>query len=334
MPGLPSWGGWRMSDPSRLRVAVVGVGYMGQHHARILQAMPGVDLVAVADVDSGAAQAVGASVGAQPLTDMQQLIGHVDAVTVAVPTGVHHAVSMPLLEANIPVLVEKPIAATLDQADEMVAAAEEAAVTLAVGHSERYNPAITTALPLVTSPRFIEIHRLASFPARGLDVDVVFDVMIHDLDVLLACVDAAPESIEAVGVPVLTDRTDIANARIRFDDGCIANLTASRISRERVRKLRFFQQDSYLSVDCAMQQVESWRVSRGPGREPEIDGGSVEVPAGEPLECELVDFVSAVKHGVEPKVTGTAGRRALALAEEVALAIAPDRVLPKDGPTL
>ncbi len=294
---------------------------MGRHHARILRGLPEVELVAVADVDLDRARAVAADVGAEPFADAGDLIGRVDAVTVAVPTAAHQAVSMPFLDAKIPVLVEKPIAATLEQADLMVAAAEAADITLAVGHSERYNPAITTALALVTSPRFVEIHRLAAFPARSLDVDVVFDVMIHDLDVVLACTNAVPESIEAVGVPVLTDRVDIANARIRFNNGCIANLTASRISRERVRKLRFFQQDSYVSIDCALQQVEAWRVQSRPGAEPEIAGGPVAVPEGEPLERELADFVSAIQTGGEPGVTGTAGRRALELAARVARAI-------------
>ena len=310
-----------MSLRSPLKFGVVGVGHMGRHHARILRGLSEAELVAVADVDPETARAVAADMGVTSLSDARDLIGRVDAVTVAVPTAAHHDVSMPFLDAGIPVLVEKPIAATLAEADLMVAAAAAADVTLAVGHSERYNPAISTALSLVTSPRFVEVHRLAAFPARGLDVDVVFDVMIHDLDVVLACANALPESIDAVGVPVLTDRVDIANARIRFDNGCIANLTASRISRERVRKLRFFQQDSYISVDCALQQVEAWRVQRHPGEEPEIAGGPVVVPEGEPLERELADFVSVIQHGGEPGVTGAAGRRALELADRVARAI-------------
>ena len=210
------------------------------------------------------------------------------------------------------------MASTLAEADAMIQVASERGTILAVGHSERYNPAVTAAMPLVTEPRFVEVHRLAAFPARGLDVDVVFDVMIHDLDVLLAIVKAEPVSVEAVGVPVLTDRIDIANARLRFGNGCIANLTASRISRDRVRKLRFFQHHALVTVDCATQQVEAFRVTRSPDGEPAIEGGPVSVPDGEPLELELRDFLNAVRGGEPPLVDGAAGRRALALAERIA----------------
>ena len=305
-----------------LRVGVVGVGHRGRHHARLLSRLADVELVAVVDTDAGRAERVAAETGARPETDAAHLLSDVDAVTVAVPTECHTQTALPFLRAGVPVLVEKPIAASLAEADEMIGVAREAGVVLAVGHSERYNPAIAMALSLVKDPRFVEVHRLAAFPARGLDVDVVFDVMIHDLDVVLAAVEAEPESVEAVGVPVLTDRVDIANARIRFENGCIANLTASRISRDRVRKLRFFQQNAYISVDCASQQVEAWRVTRETGGEPVINGGPIDVPEGEPLERELVDFVEAVRQGRAPGVDGTVGRRALALAERVAAAMA------------
>ena len=228
-----------------LRIGVVGVGHLGHHHARILSGLPDVDLVAVVDSDAGRAARVAAETGSHAETDPNVLLTSVDAVTLAVPTEAHQRVALQFLQRGIPVLVEKPIAASIEQADEMIAAAADAKTILAVGHTERYNPAIATAQSLITKPRFVEVHRLAQFPGRSLDIDVVFDVMIHDLDVLLALVQAAPVSIEAVGVPVLSDRVDIANARIRFSDGCIANLTASRISRERVRKLRFFQNDGF-----------------------------------------------------------------------------------------
>lgn len=309
-----------MSD-RRLRMGVVGVGHVGRHHARILAGRDDVSLVAVADVDAGRARDVAGETGARPETDAHELLGDVDAVTVAVPTAAHEAVAVPFLEAGVPVLVEKPMAATLAEADSMVDASRRSGAILGVGHSERYNPAIATALPLVRNPRFVEIHRLAAFPARSLDVDVVFDVMIHDLDVVLAFVDGTPVVIEAVGVPVLSDRVDIANARIRFDSGCIVNLTASRISRDRVRKLRFFQTDALVTVDCAAQEVEAWRVVRHAHREPEIIGGRIEVPPGEPLAHELDDFVQSVRKGREPTVSGVAGRRALELADRVAQSI-------------
>jgi len=242
-------------------------------------------------------------------------------VTIAVPTEAHDTVALPFLDAGVSVLVEKPIASSVRRATVMVEAARRGGATLGVGHSERYNPAIATALPLVQNPRFVEIHRLAAFPARSLDVDVVFDVMIHDLDVVLAFVKGTPQLVEAVGVPVLSDRVDIANARVRFDNGCIVNLTASRISRDRVRKLRFFQPNALVSVDCAAQEVEAWGVTRHPGCDPEITGGSVPVPRGEPLERELDDFVTSVREHTEPGVTGVAGRRALELADRVARSI-------------
>jgi predicted dehydrogenase len=307
-----------MTGAERQRVGVVGVGHVGRHHARIFAQAPDVDLVSVVDIDRGRADEVASETGARAGVDALELLGHVDAVTVAVPTVVHARVVMPFLEAGIPVLVEKPIAASLAEADAMIECADRGGATLAVGHSERYNPAVTVAMPLVAEPRFVEVHRLAAFPARGLDVDVVFDLMIHDIDVLLAVVQAEPVSIEAVGVPVLTDRIDIANARLRFGDGCIANLTASRISRDRVRKLRFFQHHALVTVDCVTQQVEAFRVTRSADREPVIEGGSVSVPDGEPLELELRDFVSVVRTGGMPRVDGLAGRRALAVAHEIA----------------
>ena len=304
-----------------VRVGVVGVGHLGRHHARILAGLPGVELVAVADIDADRATSVAAERGTRAETDASALVSGVDAVTIAVPTEAHARVARPFLEQGIPLLVEKPIAASLAEADAMIALAERTGATLAVGHTERYNPAVTTAWPLVTAPRFIEVHRLAEFPARSLDIDVVYDVMIHDLDVVLALVGEEPVSIEAIGVPVLTDRVDIANARLRFADGCLANLTASRISRERVRKLRVFQHEAYIAIDCASQQVEAFRVRRMAGGETAIEGGRIEVPEAEPLARELEDFVRAVRTGGAPGVDGPAGRRALGLAQRITDAI-------------
>lgn len=309
-----------MSAPP-LKLGVVGVGHLGRHHARILADMRGVELVAVADVDAVRAAAVAAATRSRAAADAAALAEAVDAVTIAAPTEAHQRLAAPFLARGVPVLVEKPIAGSVAEADAMLAAAAAAKTTLAVGHTERYNPAVAAAKPLVTAPRFVEVHRLAQFSGRSLDVDVVFDVMIHDLDVLLDLVGAEPVSMEAVGVPVLSDRVDIANARIRFDDGCIANLTASRVSRERVRKLRFFQKDALITIDSAARKVEAWRVVRTPGADPAVAGGAVETPPGEPLERELADFVDAVRTGRRPLVDGAAGRRALALAQQVADAL-------------
>jgi predicted dehydrogenase len=302
---------------SKMRVGVIGVGHLGRHHARILSNLEDVQLVAVADIKGDRAEQVGGPLGAHATTDIRDLFGQVDAVTVAVPTEVHADVALPLLEHGIPVLVEKPLARTLREADRMIAAACASGTILAVGHTERHNPAVRAAATVVSHPRFIEVHRLGTFPERSLDIDVVFDLMIHDLDIVLSLVRSEVEAIEAIGVPVLTDRVDIANARLRFADGCIANLTASRISRERVRKIRFFQPDAYVSIDYAEQEVEVYRLVRGDGPRPDIQGGPIAVEREEPLRREMIDFIAAARNGGEPVVDGVQGRRALEVAKRI-----------------
>ena len=301
-----------------LRIAVIGVGHLGKHHARILGALSGARLVAVVDPDTERANAAAAASGAKVLAHHRDLFGAVDAVTIATPTELHHEIALSFLDRGVSVLVEKPMTRTLDEADALLAAAAKAGVTLAVGHTERYNPAIATVMPFVTTPRFIEVHRLGVFPDRSLDIDVVFDLMIHDLDIILALVKSEVSAIEAVGVPVLTDKFDIANARLRFASGCIANVTASRISRERVRKIRFFQPDAYISIDYAEQSVEGYRLKRREGQRPEIQGGQLPVTREEPLKREIEDFVGAVRDKRAPLVSGEDGRRALALAQAIA----------------
>jgi predicted dehydrogenase len=237
--------------------------------------------------------------------------------------------------------VEKPLAATVEDADRLLAAADARGTVLAVGHTERFNPAVAAALPLVSRPKFVEIHRLGTFPERSLDIDVVFDLMIHDLDVLLATVGSEVESVEAVGVNVLTPRVDIANARLRFASGCVANVTASRISRDRVRKARFFQHDAYISIDYAAQELEVYRLAPDPstgargglstvegqnGGRPRIQGGRIDVERDEPLRRELDDFICAVRDRRPPVVTGRDGRAALALANRIA------ELISKQGP--
>jgi predicted dehydrogenase len=300
-----------------LRIAVIGAGHHGKHHARILSTLPGAELVAVVDTNRDRAEEVAAATGARPVFDAREVLDRIDAVTIAVPTDMHRLVALPFLEAGIPVLVEKPIARSLAEADDLIDAARKANVILAVGQSERFNPAIAAVKPLVTDPRFIEVHRLGTFPERSLDIDVVFDLMIHDLDAVLSLVGSDVSSIEAVGVPVLTGRVDIANARLRFANGCIANLTASRISRERIRKIRLFQPASYLSVDYSAQTVQHWRLVKGNGPLPAILPGDVEVVHEEPLKRELSNFLESVAAGQPPLVTGEDGRRALALAEQI-----------------
>jgi predicted dehydrogenase len=299
------------------RVAVIGVGHLGKHHARILSLLPGVELIAVVDTNHVRAEEIAAARGTRAAFDARDVAGRVDAVTIAVPTELHRDIALPFLQAGVAVLVEKPMARSLAEADEMIAAAAKAGATFAVGHTERFNPAVAAARPLLRDPRFIEVHRLGAFPERSLDIDVVFDLMIHDLDVVLSLVKSDVASIDAVGVPVLTGRVDIANARLRFANGCIANLTASRISRDRVRKIRFFQSSAYLSIDYAAQKVEMYRLEKGSGPMPSIQGGDVDVAGEEPLKRELADFVDAVVSRRAPTVTGEEGRRALAVAQQI-----------------
>jgi predicted dehydrogenase len=298
-----------------VRVAVIGVGHLGRHHARILAALPDVELAAVVDGNRERAERVAAEHRTRAVTDWRDIVSAVDAVTIATPTDTHVAVAQPLLESGIHVLVEKPMTRTTAEADRLIAAAAKGGATFAVGHTERFNPAVAAARTLVREPRFIEVHRLGTFPDRSLDIDVVFDLMIHDLDLVLDFVGGDVTSIDAVGVPVLTPRIDIANVRLRFSGGCTANLTASRISRDRVRKIRFFQRDSYVSIDYSSQEVEMWRLVPQPGAMPAIEGGRMDVTQEEPLKRELVDFIAAVRERRAPGVTGAQGRAALALAE-------------------
>ena len=301
---------------TRVRVGVIGVGHLGQHHARLLAAMPGVDLTGVVDQDAERAALIAGRCGVTAFTTPEALLDRVDAVTVATPTTAHLSAAVPFLRRGLGVLVEKPITASLVEADALIREAAAGHAVLAAGHTERFNPAVTAAWPLIHEPRFVEVHRLGVFPDRSLDIDVIFDLMIHDFDLLLASVGSEVVSIEAVGVAVLTNRTDIANVRLRFASGCIANLTASRISRDRVRKIRFFQQDAYVSIDCAAREVEVYRLEPDHGRRV-IRGGAIDVQDAEPLALELADFVEAVRLRHQPRVTGEDGRRALALAERV-----------------
>jgi predicted dehydrogenase len=300
-----------------MRAAVIGVGHLGKHHARILSTLPGVTLVGVVDINAERARKIAADHGGRAYSDWRDLAGKVDVAVVAVPTEAHAEVAVPLIESGVHTLVEKPLASTVEEADRLINAARDGRVVLAVGHSERFNPAFTAARPYIQDPRFIEVHRLGTFSERSLDIDVVLDLMIHDLDLLLSVVHSEVESAEAVGVPVLTRRIDIANVRLKFRNGCIANLTASRISREPVRKIRFFERASYVSIDSAAREVERWQLVRQPGALPKIDGGKLEVSGEEPLRRELEDFVGAIRDARAPEVTGDQGRAALELAVKI-----------------
>jgi len=279
--------------------------------------MPEVELAGVVDINSERAEQVAEANKTAVVRDAAELVGRVDGVVVATPTASHAAVARPFLQAGMAVLIEKPLARSMAEADELVQLAHQRNAIFAVGHTERFNPAVAAARPLLTMPRFIEVHRLGTFPDRSLDIDVVFDLMIHDLDVVLSIVKSPVSAIDAVGVPVLTPRIDIANVRLRFESGCIVNLTASRISRDRTRKIRFFQPESYVAIDYAAQEVEMWRLVRQPAGMPTIEGGAVAVASDEPLKCELEDFVESIRTRRPPQVTGEDGRRALSLAQEI-----------------
>jgi predicted dehydrogenase len=308
-----------------LRVAVIGAGRMGAIHARILADLAGVEPAAVCDPDPRRREAVARKTGAEPLSDhhrLGNLAGRVDAAVVAAPTAEHAAITLDLLAAGIHVLVEKPIARSLDEAEAMVAAARRAKRVLAVGHVERFHPAVRAALPFVEAPRFIEAHRLSPFPERSLDVGVVLDLMIHDLDVLLSLVgdSSAPVRIDAVGAPVLSEKEDIANARIAFAGGCVANLTASRVSTQTMRKFRVFGPDRYVSIDTWKGDLAVFRRRPGVARVEsmnDIERIAPRVEKAEPLRLELEAFAAACRDGRPPDVPGEAGRDALALALEV-----------------
>ncbi|MFY9585422.1 MAG: Gfo/Idh/MocA family oxidoreductase [Candidatus Acidiferrales bacterium] len=313
-----------MSQPaasgSKIRVAVVGVGDFGRNHVRVYRDLADAELVGVVDTDAERARQVGAEFSTAVLPDLAALVGRVDAVSLAVPTVEHARIGCRLLELGIDVLVEKPMAATLAEADELIAAARRNGRVLQVGHLERYNPAVVAVEKIVSRPLFFEVHRLGVFSPRSLDIDVVYDVMIHDLDILLALVGAPVTDLKAVGVPVLSDKMDIAHARIEFESGAVANLTASRVSTERVRKMRFFQQHEYISVDYTRQDALRVRV-RQPGPQPQFDFEKLPAQPEEPLRAELRAFLCAVRMREAPRVDGAAGRRALELADRVVASI-------------
>ena len=300
-----------------MKAAVIGVGHLGKHHARILATLPGVSLAGVVDINRDRAAQVASQFGTSAFAHVDEIAGKIDLAVIAVPTASHAAIALPLIESGVHTLVEKPVAQTVIEADALIAAAKRAGVVLAVGHSERFNPAVAAARPYIKDPRFIEVHRLGTSPDRSLDIDVVLDLMIHDLDLILSVVPSEIDSVEAVGVPVLTPRIDIASARLRFKNGCIANLTASRISKEAIRKIRFFQRDAYVSIDTAARDVEMWAVVPQSGAAPKIGGGKLPVPRHEPLKGELEDFVAAVRDRRPPAVPGEEGRAALALAVRI-----------------
>jgi len=307
-------------DPRKIRVAVVGSGEFGRNHVRVYREMSCVELAGVFDKDETRAKSIAQEFGVRAFNQLEALRGVVDAASVAVPTVEHAAVGCRLMEMGIDVLVEKPMASTLGEADALLDGAKRRARMLQVGHVERFNPAVLAVEPVVSRPLFFEVHRLGVFTPRSLDVDVIYDLMIHDLDILLALVKESVTEVKAVGIPVLTDKVDIAHARLEFAGGAVANVTASRVSTERVRKMRFFQKQEYISLDYARRDALRIGVKR-PGPEPEFAFEKLAAPSAEPLRGELEAFVEAVRTRVPPKTDGAAGRAALELANKVMTSI-------------
>lgn len=304
-----------------LRAGVVGVGHLGQHHARHYATLPGVTLAGVCDASADRATLIAGRHGVQAWTNLADLLAQVDLVSVAAPTSAHFSAAKACLDAGKHVLVEKPIAVTLAEARELVELAARRGCLLQVGHSERFNPIMQRMRSHIERPAFIEGHRLSAFGERGTDVDVVLDLMIHDLDLVLSFNPGPVEEVRAAGVPVLSPNIDIANARIAFASGCVANLTASRVSTNRMRRLRFFQRDRYVSIDFQTRQAMVSRRVQGGGPRPTIDVETVQAGDEEPLRLELDAFVHAVATGSRPVVSGEDGEAALNLASQVLDAI-------------
>jgi predicted dehydrogenase len=313
---------------------VVGVGVFGRNHARVYKELEQqgepVRLVGVVDPDTARADAVAREFGCKAFGSVMQLVtthSEVQAASVAAPTVEHLPVASELMKAGVDVLIEKPLATTLGEAEELAKLAAQHNRIVQVGHLERFNPAVQATLPILTQPMFFEVHRLSVFTPRSLDVDVVLDLMIHDLDIVLAFAKSPVREVRAVGLPVLSEKVDIANVRLEFESGCIANFTASRVSTERVRKLRFFQPRQYVSLDYGRQEVLVFTVgadgaSAGtPSVNPQIGVNKVAVAAEEPLHAELKSFLRAVRHRSTPAVSLEDGRRALGLALEIVRAI-------------
>jgi predicted dehydrogenase len=305
---------------NRVRVAVVGAGEFGRNHARVYREIEGAELVGVYDKNAERTAAVAAEFQTLGLSRLEELSGRVDAVSVAVPTVDHAAVGCTLMEMGLDVLVEKPMATNLAEADALLDAGKRFRRILQVGHVERFNPAVIAVEPILNHPLFFEVHRLGVFTARSLDVDVIYDVMIHDLDILLTLVQEQVTEVKAVGIPVLTDKVDIAHARLEFAGGAVANVTASRVSTERVRKMRFFQQHEYISLDYARRDALRVAVKK-PGPQPEFAFEKLPADPVEPLRAELEAFVDAVRTRREPRTSGATGRAALELAERVMASI-------------
>jgi predicted dehydrogenase len=300
----------------KLRIGVIGVGYLGQFHAEKYARMNDVELVGVVDIEKKRAEIVAEKVNAKPYTDYKSLFGNVDAVSIAAPTSVHFVIARDFLKKNIDIMIEKPITETTEEADELIHLAESRDLIIQVGHLERFNPAIVALKDIVKKPMFIESHRLSIFQGRCTDVSVVLDLMIHDIDLILNFVRSKIRAVYASGVPVVSEHVDIANARLEFENGCVANVTASRISTKNERKIRLFQRDAYVSVDFSKKEITAIQQtgSVDSGLIPGMDVKQMSFETGDALENELKSFINAVIHREPPEVTAQMGRDALEIA--------------------
>lgn len=306
------------SEPSAtVRTATIGVGHFGRYHAKKYAATNAAQLVAVCDVDQARAEQVAAELGTRAVTDYRTLLGAVDAVSVVVPTRAHHEIAQAFLEAGVHVLVEKPIASTLEEADDLIRIARKRNVVLQVGHLERFSSVRQAMDAVVRRPLYIEANRISPFRQRGTDVSIVLDLMIHDIDLVLSLVDAPVIGVDAVGAPVLSDLEDIASCRIRFANGCVANITASRISLKNERKMRIFQPNAYLSVDFLAQKILVARKTEDNGQSPNISLEEKTLTEGDSLQREIEAFLSSIISSAPPVVSGEAGRLALETAMQI-----------------
>ena len=301
-------------NAKKLRVGVVGVGYLGRFHAEKYSALPEVEFVGVADLLPSRAQEIAERCRTCAFYDYRELLPRVDALSIVIPTDQHFPVAREALMAGKDILLEKPMTATLEEADELIAIAKEKGRILQIGHLERFNPAIVALQNRIQRPLYVEASRLTPFRGRGVEVDVVLDLMIHDLDIVLHLVSAEVGKVEAVGLPLITDKVDMANARVEFLDGCVANLTASRVSTQDQRILRIFQSDGFATIDYAAKRLELCRTSEAPRG---MTQKAVEILPGDTLENEIVSFVHSAIHRTPPKVSGAEARRVLALAMEI-----------------
>ncbi|MBI5560986.1 MAG: Gfo/Idh/MocA family oxidoreductase [Deltaproteobacteria bacterium] len=302
----------------KVRVAVIGAGYLGRFHAQKYSELEDAVLTGVVDTVMERAERVAKETNSTPYTSCEELIGKVDCVSIVTPTESHYGLGMSFLKKGIDVLIEKPMATTPDEAELLIKEAKKTGATLQIGHLERFNPAVIALAGKVKNPLFIEAHRLSPFPDRSLDVDVVLDMMIHDIDIILNLVPSEVAAVDAVGIPVISDKVDIANVRMSFKNGCVANVTASRISKEKLRRIRLFQSDSYISIDYALQEISIAKLARGKDpSKPSIIEEKIEIEKRDSLKEEIKSFLECSALKKSPLVTGEDGKRALEVAHRI-----------------